>query len=79
MKTIAISIDDETLARVDRLAGARIRTRTNRSLVIRRAVKEYVDRLERERAEQQEAAIVRRHRRRLAEAAAALVREQAKP
>src|SRR5437867_1320958 len=41
MKTIAITIDDETLARVDRLGGR------SRSRAIREAVQEYVARRER--------------------------------
>ncbi|MEX2272298.1 MAG: ribbon-helix-helix domain-containing protein [Vicinamibacterales bacterium] len=73
MKTIAITIDEDMVARVDRLAKG------NRSRVIREAVQEYVARLERLQAEQQEAAIIRRHKSRLARQAAALVRAQAKP
>jgi metal-responsive CopG/Arc/MetJ family transcriptional regulator len=77
MKTIAITIDEETLARVDRLAS---RDGTNnRSHVIRQAVQEYVSRLERATEDEREDAIVRRHRGRLARQANALVREQAKP
>ena len=72
MKTIAISIDDETIARVDRLG------RGNRSRVIREAVREYVARLERLADDERESAIVRKHRGRLARQAAALVRAQAK-
>lgn len=73
MKTIAISIDEETLARVDRVAGH------NRSKLLREAVREHVTRLERLAEDEREAAIVRRHRGRLARQAAALVRAQAKP
>lgn len=73
MKTIAISIDEETLARVDRVAGR------NRSRLLREAVREHVARLERLAEEEREAAIIRRHRGRLARQAAALVRAQAKP
>jgi metal-responsive CopG/Arc/MetJ family transcriptional regulator len=77
MKTIAISIDEDILERVDRLAKGR--EAGNRSRVIREAVHEYVSRLERATADEREAAIVRRHRGRLARQASALVREQAKP
>jgi len=76
MKTIAITIDEDTLARVDRLAvrdGGK-----NRSQLIRRAVDEYVSRAERTSEHQREDAVVRRHRGRLARQAAALVREQGK-
>ena len=72
MKTIAITIDEETVARVDRLGKG------NRSRVIREAVQEYVARVERLAAEAQEATVIHRHRSRLARQAAALVREQAK-
>ena len=78
MKTIAITIDDDMLTRVDRLAGSRQGSR-NRSRVIRQAVHEYVLRLERMAQEDHEAAVFRRHRERLAQQARALVREQAKP
>ena len=72
MKTIAISIDEETLARVDRVAGR------NRSRLLREAVREHVARLERLAEEAREVEVIRRHRRRLARQAAALVRAQAK-
>ena len=73
MKTIAITIDDDTLERVDRIGGSRSRSR-----VIREAVKEYVARLERAAEGEREATVIRRHRGRLAQQARALVRVQAK-
>ena len=73
MRTIAITIEDDVLERVDRLASK------NRSKAIRQAVREYVVRLEQEAQDAREAAIVRRHRSRLARQARALVRAQAKP
>ena len=79
MKTIAITIDESMLNRVDRLAARRDQSGTNRSQVIRQAVREYVSRVERVAEEEREAAIIRRHGRRLARQASALVREQAKP
>jgi metal-responsive CopG/Arc/MetJ family transcriptional regulator len=78
MKTIAITIDTDTLDRVDRLAGLRGAGRPNRSRVIRQAIQEYVSRLERAAEDEREAAVFRRHRGRLARQASALVREQAK-
>jgi len=72
MKTIAITIDEGLLARVDRLADG------NRSLVVREAVAQYVTRREREASEAEELAVIRRHRRRLSREAAALVRAQGK-
>ena len=78
MRTIAISIDDETLAQVDRLA-ARVSGVANRSHVIRQAVREYASRLEQLAEDEREARIVRQHRGRLARQARALVGQQAKP
>lgn len=77
MKTIAITIDERTLARVDRLAARN--NSTNRSRVIRQAVQEYVSRAERAAEDEREDAIVRRHRGRLARQARALVGGQATP
>ena len=77
MKTIAITIDEDILARVDRLTRSRQGGR-NRSHLIRQAVQEYVLRLERMAQEDHEAAVFRSHRERLAQQARALVREQAK-
>ena len=77
MKTIAISIDDETLERLDRLTTTTPGTK-NRSQVIRKAVREYVQRVEQSADDEREARIVRQHRGRLSREARALVREQAK-
>ena len=79
MKTIAITIDEGTLGRVDRLAARGGRARSNRSRLIRQAVQEYVSRVEQLSADEHERAVVHRHRERLARQAAALVRAQAKP
>jgi metal-responsive CopG/Arc/MetJ family transcriptional regulator len=76
MQTIAITIDDATLARLERLSGHE--GARNRSRLIREAVREYLERLERARDDEREAAILRRHRRRLAREASAAVRAQAK-
>jgi metal-responsive CopG/Arc/MetJ family transcriptional regulator len=75
MKTIAISIDEASLAALDRLArGGR-----NRSELVRQAVAELVKRLERERREVVERKAIARHRRALSREAAALVADQADP
>lgn len=76
MKTIAITIEDETLERVDRLAASS--GSTNRSKIIRLAVDEYLTRLERAAREARERESLRRHAKRLARETAALVKEQAK-
>jgi metal-responsive CopG/Arc/MetJ family transcriptional regulator len=70
MRTIAITIDEQWLARMDRLGGA------NRSLMVREAVAQYVVRREREAAEAEEDAAIRKHRKRLSRETAALVRAQ---
>ncbi len=79
MKTIAITIDEDVLDRLDRVASGRGQARTNRSRLIRDAVREYVSRLERLTEEDREGAIVRRHRKRLSLQARALVHDQARP
>lgn len=80
MKTIAITIEEETLARVDRVAHTRrAGGSANRSRVIRTAVDEYLTRLERAVEEAREREVLRRHAGRLSRQTAALVREQAKP
>jgi metal-responsive CopG/Arc/MetJ family transcriptional regulator len=79
MKTIAITIDDDTLERLDRQARRQGARSINRSRLIRQAVREYVARVERQEEEAREGAVVRRHRARLARQASALVRQQGKP
>ncbi len=75
MKTIAITIDEPTLERIDCLMTNNSVPWKSRSEVIRQAVQEFVARMEDER----EREIFRRHSARLNRQAAALVREQAKP
>lgn len=78
MKAIAISIDETTLQRLDRFVTPGATESRSRSQVIRQAVREYVERLERLAEEDREREIFRRHRQRLARQAAALVKEQTK-
>lgn len=78
MKTIAITIDETTLQRIDRFVTSGAPKSRSRSQVIRQAVREYVERLERLAEEDREREIFRRHRQRLARQTAALVKEQAK-
>lgn len=77
MKTIAISIDEPTLQRIERASGPG--GSINRSKLIRTAVSDYLDRLERAADDEREAAILRRHRARLTRQAAAAIRTQATP
>lgn len=78
MKTIAITIDEHTLQRIDRFVADEATAYKNRSQIIRLAIREYAERLEQKAEEEREREIFRRHRQRLARQAAALVKEQAK-
>ena len=77
MKTIAITIDEDTLERIERLSARDGHPGRNRSRLIRDAVKDYVSRLERATDDEREAGIVRRHKSKLASQAAAAVKAQA--
>ena len=83
MKTIAISIDEASLAAIDQLAravGRRRGTRPpNRSEVVRRAVQELVAKEKRREREARDARVFAAHRELLARQAEALVAEQAEP
>ena len=84
MKTIAISIDEASLAAIDRLArtdgqrGARKR-RHNRSAVIRRAIREFIARGNRREREEIDRRILAANRALIERQVQALVGEQAKP
>ena len=78
MKTIAITIEESALERLEQLRRKAGGKRRNRSELIRRAVEEYIARLEREAEEERERAIIHRNYKRLRREAAALVKEQAK-
>ena len=77
MKTIAITIDEETHERIERLSARDGHPGRNRSRLIRDAVKDYVSRLERATEDEREAGIVRRHKSKLALQSAAAVKAQA--
>ena len=76
MKTIAISIDEPTLERIDEFANRR---GMNRSEVIREAAQDYIAEKEAETEEERERKIFRRHKNKLKKQTDALIREQAKP
>jgi len=78
MKTIAMTIDEPTLKRVDRLMANKVVPWKSRSEVIRHAVTQLVDKLERANEEEREREIFRRHGARLNRQAAVLIKEQAK-
>jgi hypothetical protein len=88
MKTIAVSIDVDTLAGLDRLAQTAEkplrsrpsgigRPRTNRSKIVRLALQEYLARQEKTQRQQRERLIFEKHRRLISRQAEALVGEQA--
>jgi metal-responsive CopG/Arc/MetJ family transcriptional regulator len=73
MKTIAITIGEDMLNRIDAIAGA------NRSRLIREAIGDHLDRIEKVSEEKREGEILKRNRRKLHQEALALIKEQAKP
>ena len=84
MKTIAISIDEETLEGIDGVARSGQRRKpgrrgANRSEVVREALSEYLLRHERRKREARDRQAIAGHSRTLRREAAALVREQAEP
>ena len=76
MKTIAVTIDEETLERIDELASIPDRY-SSRSALVRDALAGYVAREQRLLEEDRERRIIRRHKETLGEELAALVAEQA--
>ena len=78
MKTIAITIDETTLERIDRLKTAANAPFRSRSEVIRQAAQEFVSRLESLAEEGRERDIFRRNHKRLVRQSIELVKEQAK-
>ena len=79
MKTIAITIDEKTLKRIDRLKADANAPFRSRSEVIRQAAQEFVSRLERLTEEDREREIFRKARKRLDRQSLELIKEQAKP
>lgn len=78
MKTIAMTIDEPTLKRIDRLMASQAVPWKSRSEVIRYAVQQLLTDLECAKEEQREREIFRRHGARLNRQAAALIKEQAR-
>jgi metal-responsive CopG/Arc/MetJ family transcriptional regulator len=84
MKTIAISIDEASLAAVDRLASAAARRRgaktgANRSEVVRQALREFLARQRRHEREERDRRVLSAHRTEIERQGASLVAEQAEP
>jgi metal-responsive CopG/Arc/MetJ family transcriptional regulator len=78
MKTIAITIDESTIKRIDQLLAGENSPGKNRSQIIREAVGKYLTGLDREAEESREREIFRRRRTLLKKQAQALVQDQAK-
>ena len=76
MKTIAVTIDEETLGRVDELRSSSDRY-PSRSALVRAALAGFVARERRLREEDRERRIIQEHKEVLADELAALVAEQA--
>jgi len=76
MKTIAVTIDDDTLKLLDELTGGT--ARRSRSALVRTALREFAERERRREVEAKENAVLRKHRKRLARQARALIAEQAR-
>ena len=76
MKTIAITMDESLIERMDQLCVIRRDDKANRSKIVREAVSEYLSRLERIAEEEKETKIFHQHRIKLAKQTAALVKEQ---
>jgi metal-responsive CopG/Arc/MetJ family transcriptional regulator len=78
MKSIAVTIDEESLRGLDRLVRRRLPYAKSRSEVVRRAIQQYLTLTERLTAQDRERKILQQHRKRLNQQATALVKEQAK-
>ncbi len=78
MKTIAITIDEDTLDLVDAMNRSS-RSFRSRSALIRAAIRAYVAHEREQRVEARERQVIRKHKRLLDRQLRALVKEQAKP
>ncbi len=75
MKTIAITVDEETLALIDNL-GSSTKFRS-RSALVRAAIREYAEQVQRRREEEREREIIRKNKDVLDRELKALIAEQA--
>jgi len=78
MKTIAITVDEETLVLIDRLHRSSRRFRS-RSALVRAAIRAYAAQERERRSREREAQVVRENKRLLDRQLRALVKEQATP
>ncbi len=79
MKTIAITIDEESLRSIEEISKKTSGRARSRSRSIRMAIKDFVARRQQQAREARERGIFKRHRTRMARQAEALISEQAKP
>lgn len=77
MKTIAITVDDETLDLIDELQGSSAQFQS-RSALVRAAIREYCERRRRRLEEDRERELVRQNKELLDKQLKALVEEQAR-
>jgi Arc/MetJ-type ribon-helix-helix transcriptional regulator len=77
MKTIAVTIDSDTIAAIDHLLSAPAGPWKSRSELVRQALQEFVREVERRREEEHETAVFRENRERLAAEARDLIADQA--
>ena len=78
MKTIAITVDEETMALIDKLYGSSGKFRS-RSAFVRAAIREYAEGERRRLEEEQEREIIRKNKDLLDRELKALIDEQARP
>ncbi len=78
MKTIAVTVDEETLRLLDELATSEPQRRT-RSVLVRAALREFAERERRRVVEEREREIFRRNRKQLTRQARLLVKGQTRP
>ncbi len=78
MKPMTITIDEETIRKLDEVAAARPGTRS-RSALVRTAIRDFIERERKRQLEEHERDIVRRNRQKLKRQALALIQEQAQP
>ncbi|HWP60473.1 MAG TPA: ribbon-helix-helix protein, CopG family [Candidatus Acidoferrales bacterium] len=76
MKTIAVTIDEDTLKLLDELTGGA--SPRSRSALVRKALREFAERERRRELEAKESAILHKNRKRLARQTRALMSEQAR-
>jgi predicted transcriptional regulator len=76
MKTVSTTVDEDILARLDKLAGGSQSGSRSRSSMIRDALRAHVARMERKIEHERETKVFRRHRKRLDKEVAALLRDQ---